>query len=339
MSIDLLLVWFEFAACATAIGIAGASLSRNADIIASKTGLSRGWIGLALLATVTSLPELATGLSSVTLAEVPNIAVGDVLGSCVFNLLLLVVLDFMLRGESAYRRASQGHLLSAGFGVVLIGFAGLNILLGNRTAAFSIAHVGPYTPIILLLYLVAVRAIYLYERKQLEEFAEQVEEQYPEIPLRLAITRYATAATIVIAAGAALPFVGASLAKVMGWENTFVGTLFVAGVTSLPELAVSISALRIGALDMAIANLLGSNLFNIAILAFDDLLFQQGPILSHISSAHAMSAMSAVAMTGVIIIGLVYRPQTKLFMGVGWISLSLFTFYLLNSYIIYFHGE
>ena len=112
-----------------------------------------------------------------------------------------------------------------------------------------------------------------------------------------------------------------------------------AAVTSLPELAVTVSAIRIGALDMAISNLLGSNLFNIAILALDDLLYLKGPLLAHVSLTHAMSAMSAVVMTGVIVIGLVYRPNTRLFMGVGWISLSLFTIYLLNTYVIYLHGD
>ena len=339
MSIDILLVWFEFAVCAALIGMAGATLSRYADIISDKTGFSRGWIGLVLLATVTSLPELITGISSVTLADVPNIAVGDVFGSCVFNLTILVVLDFMLREESVYRRASQGHLLSAGFGVVLIGFAGMNVLLADRTSAWVFAHVGPYTPVILLLYLVAMRSIFVYERTQLEEFAERMADRHPEISLRTAVTRYAFAAVVVVAAGAFLPFIAAHMAKVMGWQNTFVGTLFVAGVTSLPELVVTISALRIGALDMAISNLLGSNLFNIAILAVDDLLFTKGPLLANVSPTHAMSALSAVVMTGVIIIGLVYRPKTRLFMGVGWVSLSLLTFYLLNSYVIYLHGE
>ncbi|MBI1174606.1 MAG: sodium:calcium antiporter [Sideroxydans sp.] len=339
MSIEALLIWFEFAVCALLIGIAGATLSRYADIISDKTGFSRGWIGLILLATVTSLPELITGISSVTLADVPNIAVGDVFGSCVFNLVILVILDFMLREESVYRRASQGHILSAGFGVVLIGFAGLNVLLADRTAAFDIGHIGPYTPVIVLLYLIAMRAIFVYERTQLKEFAEQMADRHPEITLRTAITRYVFAACMVVAAGAFLPFIAAHLAQVMGWQNTFVGTLLVAGVTSLPELVVTIAALRIGALDMAIANLLGSNLFNIAILAIDDLLFFKGPLLSHVSLTHAMSAMSAVVMTGVIVIGLVYRPNTRLFVGVGWISLGLFTFYLLNSYVIYLHGE
>lgn len=339
MPIEALLVWFEFAGCALLIGMAGAALSRYADVIAGKTGFSRNWIGLILLATVTSLPELVTGLSSVTLADVPNIAIGDVFGSCVFNLLILVVLDFMLRGESAYRRASQGHLLSAGFGVVLIGFAGLNVLLAGHTSAYDIGYIGPYTPVIILLYLVAMRAIFVHERAQFKAFAEQMADRHPETSLREAIIRYAFAAAVVVLAGAFLPFIGAQLAAVMGWQNTFVGTLFVAGVTSLPELAVTVSAVRIGALDMAIGNLLGSNLFNIVILAFDDILFRKGPILSNVSPMHAMSAMSAVVMTGVVIIGLVYRPNTRLFMGIGWISLSLFTFYLLNSYVIYLHGD
>jgi cation:H+ antiporter len=339
MQLDALLVWLEFAVCASLIGMAGATLSRYADVIADKTGFSRGWIGLVLLATVTSLPELITGISAVTLADVPNIAVGEIFGSCVFNLLILVVLDFMLREESVYRRASQGHLLSAGFGVVLIGFAGLNVLLADRTSAYALGHVGPYTPVIALLYLVAMRAIFVYERTQIEEFSEQMADRHPEITLRVAVTRYTFAAVVVIGAGAYLPFVASHLAQIMGWKNTFVGTLLVAGITSLPELVVTISALRIGALDMAISNLLGSNLFNIAILVIEDLLFKKGPLLAHVSLAHAMSAMSAVVMTGVIIIGLVYRPKTRLFMGVGWISLSLFTFYLLNSYVIYLHGE
>jgi len=90
---------------------------------------------------------------------------------------------------------------------------------------------------------------------------------------------------------------------------------------------------------MAIANLLGSNLFNIIVLAIDDLIYLNGPLLTHISPLHAFSAMSAVVMSGVVIIGLVYRPKIPLFASVGWISLSLFTIYLLNTYVLFLHGE
>ncbi len=339
MSASILLIWIQFTVCALFIVFSGAKLSLYGDVIANKTGISGSWIGLILLASVTSLPELIIGISSLTLADVPNIAVGDVFGSCVFNLTILIVLDFLLRGESLYRRASHSHILSAGFGVVLIGFAGLNVLLNDKTMVFNIGHIGAYTPVIILLYLIAMRAVFVHERAQLRDFVEEIADRYPTITLRQASFRYALAAVFIIAAGTYIPFVSAQLAEAMGWHETFVGTIFVAAVTSLPELTVTIAALRIGALDMAIANLLGSNLFNIAILAFDDLIFLKGSLLSHISPMHAFSALSAVIMTGVVIIGLVYRPNTRLFMSVGWISLSLFTLYLLNTYLLYLYGE
>ena len=98
-----ILPWLELALCGTLIGVAGSMLARYGDIIAQLTGLTRTWIGLVLLATATSLPELFTGVSAVTVAAAPDIAVGDALGSCLFNLVLLVVLDASSRGEPMYR--------------------------------------------------------------------------------------------------------------------------------------------------------------------------------------------------------------------------------------------
>lgn len=337
MPTSILLIGLEFAICAVLIGLAGTRLCRYADVIADKTGLSGSWVGLILLATVTSLPELVTGVSAITLANVPNIAVGSLLGSCVFNLAILVALDYLVRGESLYRRASPSHILSAGFGVILIGFVGLNVLLADKTT-FNVVHMGIYTPAIALFYMVAMRALYIHERAQVKEFVEQIADRYPDMTLHQAYLRYALSALLVIAAGIYLPFAGAQLAEAMGWHNTFVGTLFIAGVTSLPELAVTIAAFRMGALDMAIANLLGSNLFNIFILALEDIIFLTGPLLTHTSPLHAFSAMSAVIMSGIVIVGLVYRPSTRLFISIGWISLSLFTLYLLNTYVFYLHG-
>mgnify|MGYP000560108180 CR=1 FL=1 len=138
--------------------------------------------------------------------------------------------------------------------------------------------------------------------------------------------------------GATFADQGKHLALAMGWNESFVGTIFVAFVTSVPELVVTIAAVRIGALDMAIGNLLGSNLFDIAILALDDLLYLPGPILSHVSATHGVSALSAMVMAGVAIIGLLYRPRTRVFRTVGWVSIFLLLVYLLNSYILFLHG-
>jgi cation:H+ antiporter len=113
----------------------------------------------------------------------------------------------------------------------------------------------------------------------------------------------------------------------------------VAFVTSLPELVVTVAALRLGAVDMAIGNLFGSNLFNIAILAVDDIFYLPGPLFEAVSATHAISAFSAVMMTGVAVVGLLYRPRTRVLKTVGWASIFLFSVYLINSYLLFLYGE
>lgn len=332
-------VWLQFGICAAIIMIAGTLLSRYGDVIADKTALSGNWVGLVLLATVTSLPELITGISAVTLADEPNLAVGNIFGSCVFNLALLVILDFFHRQESVYRRASQGHILSAAFGIVLIGFAGQNILLGSKFPMLAVGHIGIYVPVIVLMYLVAMRSVFFYERAHMQESIGQAADRYPEMSLRQAIVRYSAAAVVVVGTSLWLPLVGARLAEAMGWHKTFVGTLFLAMATSLPELVVTLAAMRIGALDMAVSNLLGSNLFNILILAVNDLFYLNGPLLFKASPVHAISALSALVMAGIVIIGFLYRPQTRLFRTVGWISFGLLAIYILNTTVLFLYGE
>lgn len=332
-----LLPWIKIAICGLLIGIAGPFLIRYADIIARLTGLSHSWIGLVLLATATSLPELFTGISAVTAADEPNIAVGNALGSCVFNLAMLVLLDELSRKEPLYRSIDQGHLLSAGFGVMLIGSAGAFILLSQSALNFQLLHISGYTPFIIVLYLVAMRASFVYERRT--KTAPAIIRAESSITLRTAIIRYSAAATVVVAAGSWLPFIGRDLADVMGWNTTFVGTLLISGVTTIPELVVTISALRLGAVDMAIGNLLGSNLFDILVLAIDDIAYTKGPLLLSASPANAITAFAAVIMSGTFIVALLYKPETRIRGTIGWVSIALLLVYLFSSYAIYLYGQ
>ena len=332
-------IWLAFLACVALVGLAGPVLSRNGDVIAVKLNLTGGWVGLIMVAAITSLPELATGISAVSFANAPDTAVGDVFGSCVFNLAILIVLDFVVRGESVYRRVRQGHILSAGFGIILIGFAGMSLVLHGQGMSFSFLGIGGSTPIIFIIYALGARAVFNYEKDHREQAADEVAHDYAATSLRRAVKSYAAASAVVVATGTALPFVALHLAGVMGWQQTFVGTLFVAAVTSLPELVVSVVAVRIGAVDMAMANILGSNMFNMLVLGVDDLFYRQGPILYHVSQVHIVSVLSCLVMSGLLIAGLLYRSQRRLFRAVGWVSFGLFTMYLWNSYVLYLHGK
>lgn len=335
----LAVIWTSLLVCLAVIGVAGVRLSRYGDIIAEKSGMSRGWVGMILLASVTSLPEFVTGVSAVTVAGVPDIAVGNLLGACVFNLVLIVVLDVFHRKGSIYTHVPQGNVLAAGYGVVLIGFVGFGLLLYRDAAVPSLGHVGLYTPIILLLYALASHSLYRYEKARLREYVEVRVEHYPDVTLRRAVRGYAMASIMVVGAAVWLPYVAADLAEATGWKQSFVGTLFVAGVTTAPEVVVTIAALRIGAINLAIGNLFGSNLFNIGLLAVDDLVYLPGPLLADVSISHAASAFSAIMMNGLVMVGIVMRSESRVLRTVSWVSLLLLCVYLLNVLFLYLHDH
>lgn len=328
--------WSQFVVCLAVIAVAGARLVHYGDALAVLTGLSRNWIGLVLVATVTSLPELVTGLSAVTVAAAPDIAIGDALGSCVFNLVTLSIADLLHRQGSIYSQASPGHVLSAAFGVVLLGMAGLAILMPAFFLVPAMGHVGAGSVVLLGLYLIAMRTIFRQEQRSLPVARP---EAHAGMTLRQALAGYAFTGAAIMAAGVWLPMVGVQLATAMGWSNSFVGTLFIAFATSAPELATTLAALRIGAIDLAFGNLLGSNLFDLLIVAIDDIAYLPGPIFTAVAPSHAISALVASVMSGAVVVALVYRPTTRVLRTMNWVSASLVGLYLVNAIIQYRYGQ
>jgi len=326
--------WLGFFICTIIIVYSGTKLAKYGDIIAEKTGLGRAWIGLVLMASVTSLPELVTGISSVTFAGVPDIAVGDVLGSCVFNMLILALLDAAHRPQPLSAKAHHGHVLSAGFGILLLGIVAVSLFLGDRIP--SIGWIGLYTPLIMGVYLIAMRLVYFYEKRQISAFIKEiaVELQYEKIPAKTAIVHYSIHAIVVVISAIFLPKIGEAIAETTGLGQTFVGNIFIAVSTSLPEVVVSIAAVKMGAINLAVGNLFGSNIFNILILGIDDLFFVKGPLLSLVNQNHAISALSAIAMTAIAIIGLTYRAEKKkLFLA--WDSAGMVLIFVINIMLLY----
>lgn len=306
------LLWLQFVAAALVIVVAGTRLARYGDVIGEKTGLGRSWIGVVLLAATTSLPELVTGFGSTAVTPLPDIALGDILGSCMFNLLILSMMD-AVQPEPLGARAHQGHVLSIGFGLLLVGVAGAGLLGDRRLPALG--WVGIYSPVLIALYIVAMRLIFTHERhrraRDVQEVAEEL--RYQATPLRSALAHYAAAAVAVVVAALWLPRLGAALAAQTGLGEAFVGSLFIAITTSLPEIVVSLAAVRLGAVDLGVGNVLGSNLFNMCILGLDDVFYRQGPLMADAAVTHSVSVVAIVMMYGLFLISLTYRALTKRF--------------------------
>ena len=329
------MIWFKFILCLVIILFAGARLTRYADAIAEKSGLGHIWVGLLLLAVVTSMPEMVTGVSAAALIASPDLALGTLFGSCLFNLSILALLDILSRSSTIFTKASPCHIVSAGCGILLIAIAAGGILAGERFSALSPGWVGIPGIIILLVYLVAMRKIFLSERACQLPSAGQDSYRYGGLSGRVVYFRFAVAAAAVIAAGIWLAFIGDEIAQVTGWDSTFVGSLFLAITTSAPELVVAITALRLGAVDMAMADVLGANMLDIVIIAPVDLAYRQGFVLSSVSSSHLITAAVVVLMNLVVIAGLRFRREYRVFSVVSWYAVALLGLYSLGAYALF----
>ena len=295
------------------------------------------WIGLVLLAAITSVPELVTGVSSAALVGLPDLAIGTLFGSCLFNLTLIALLDILFRQGPILSQARLRHVASAGVGILLIGIAAISIWVGERLSGFTLGWVGIPGIIILILYLVAMKQMFRFERSHPIQL-ETASPKYAQIPLRTTYLRFTLAAIAVIGAGIWVSFVGDEIAEITGWGASFVGSLFLAISTSMPELVVTIAALRLGAIDMAVADILGSNMFNIAIIFAVDLFYTQGPVLSSGSSAHLLTAAVATAMSLIVILGLRFRQKRKTFSFMSWYTPALIGLYIFGVYALFTSG-
>ncbi|HCS20623.1 MAG TPA: sodium:proton exchanger [Bacteroidetes bacterium] len=310
-----------FTACTLLIVWSGSRLSRYGDIIAELTGMGKAWFGLIMMAAVTSLPELVTGISSVVIVDSPDIAVGDVMGSCAFNLLILAILDYFVPGKPLLSSVTKGHILAGLFGIVLLSLAVVSIIYGSQVPV--IGWFSSSSILLIILYLVALRTIFQNEKQSsVMEPVKTEHNDHEYIPLDKAVKKYILFSLVVVSAALALPFFADQIAEQSGISKTFVGTLLVAATTSLPELVVSIAAVRMGSMDIAVGNLLGSNIFNMLILALDDLMYTRGPLLPNSNPDHALGGLAAILMTAIVGIGILYsKPNKRFVLGIDAIVL------------------
>lgn len=150
--------------------------------------------------------------------------------------------------------------------------------------------------------------------------------------------KFSLAAAAVIGAGIWISFIGDDIALATGWGTSFVGSLFLAISTSAPELVVTFTALRLGAVDMAVADILGSNMFNMAIIFLADVFYTRQAILTSASDAHVITAAAGILMSLLVIIALRFRQQKKLGRVISWYSPPLIILYLLGFYFLFASG-
>jgi cation:H+ antiporter len=322
--------------CAAVILIAGWYVAKLADLISERCGFSKGIAGLLLLAATASLSQLVACLSAATVDNLPAMAVSTPIGSSMFNMMVIGLLDFFSQDHPASYRLNQGQLLSAGFGIILVGLAAIDILFGKNLPAITLLHsMDPITILFIPIYLFALSlTLRLEESKKQQSLEEAMEHSQKKAPLPVLILLFMGCAAAIVAASYFLPDLAERIAQQSGWGESFIGGTMVAITTCLPEMAVAFSAARQGHFDMAVASLLGSNLCYIVILAITDFCYLKAPLLRSAPPITALSALAAMISMAIVVVALTYRAKKKLVFIAG-DAVALILVYVFANFLLF----
>jgi len=327
------LLWTQFLVCGAAVVLAGMKLSRFGHIIGEKLKIGSTWIGLVLLAAVTSMPEMITSCTAGAI-EAPDIAIGNLFGSNLFNIAILGFLGLMMPRLAKWDDRGAKHSLSNGLSLLIMSVALLMIVI-HRTVPSEVAlgkqsisqfPVGVGSVVILAVYLLSMFLIFVHEKSK--NVVEAEAPSYQDEKLPNVCVKFTVCAAIIIGAGWRMVVLGDILAEIpinvfgtrLVLGQTMIGTFFLAVATSLPEFTVCFTAIKMRAVDMAIGNVFGSNIFNIAAIFLADIFFTRGPILAHVGGIHLLTGLIVILMSLVFILGSTNR---RLFVGFRQIPLSI----------------
>jgi cation:H+ antiporter len=302
----------QFLVLATVVACDGVVLTRAADAIAQRTGLGRLLVGSIALAAATSLPELSVDIAAVRAGHA-DLAAGDLFGSSLMNLLILAGIDLCRRnGRKMLSREAASHALSATLSIALTALAGCAVVVAGRVPTTELLRIGGWSWAILIAYLLGARMLFIDQRISARVAMETTKEGTTRAgPLRQSLVVFTAAAGALVVAGPRLAEAADALSDRTGLGGTFVGTTLVALTTSLPELVASLAAVRLGALDLAIGNALGSNAFNMILFVPLDAV-HSGSFFQALSPSHAVTAFAVVIATSIAVLGQLYHVERRL---------------------------
>jgi len=333
----MIFVLVKFIICAIVILYCGKRVAKYGDAIAEKTGLGGFWIGVILVSVATSLPELFTGVGSVVFVNAPNLTVGNLFGANTYNLVNIAILDFLSKGTPLLSAVSTGQLLTAVLSLVPLAIATVGIFFNSKLPEISFVNVSVYSILILASYLISTRIIFKFEKRQ--QIIKKIDKEekilfkYDNISLKTSCVRYGVSALAIAGAGIWLAYIGDDLSRFLDLGQNFIGSLFLGLATTLPEITVSIAALRLGAKELAVANMLGSNLFNITIIFLNDVFYRKAPIFSVLNQQHIFTVFIVVLMTVAVISGLILKPKRKTKIGLSVYAIVLIVIFIIGAYI------
>ncbi|MCC5891231.1 sodium:calcium antiporter [Exiguobacterium sp.] len=327
----MVFVYFLLAAAITVY--AAIKLSTYADVISEKSSMGGVLVGTVLLAGATSLPEVTTSISAVMINN-PDIAVGNMLGSNLFNIFILAMFDLYFRQKRLFNEASRDHLYTAGLGLLLTVLTMVALIV-----RVDMTFIGIGVDALLIAALYGIGIYYIGKRPKEPTATREVEQEVvasttSSISVKRAVYGFAIAAVVIMAAGTALSITGDRIAVVTGLGSSFVGSFLIAASTSLPEAVAVFVALKLRNVNLAFGSILGSNIFNMVIIAMSDVFYQNGSILADVSASHLVTAIGITILSILVMYSVLRKDVTS---KVRYVlpSVLVVLVYFVSSYLIF----
>ena len=249
--------------------------SKYIDLIEKNSSLSGAFLGGVVLSAVTSLPELFTSITSTILLDKPSLCIGNILGSNLYNLMILAVLTLVAYKSVLKSTISKSHLKVT----LMVLLIYISIILGK----IGILHVEIFTInitslIIIALYMVGIKFMAAENGDMTFDELETEREHlqvavHGNLSLKQLVVRFICVSIGIIGFSICITYVTDIIAVKHNLSHGLAGALFLGVATSLPEVASTISLFRLKNYNIGISNIIGSNIFNLFILAISDLLY------------------------------------------------------------------
>ncbi len=321
------------------IATAGTYFTRIADKLADVTKLGEALFGAIFVGISTSLPGI---VASVTAAyqNHPQLAVSNAIGGIILQTAFLGIADIAYRKANIeHASASLTNLMQGGLLILLLTL----VLLGMFTPDVSFLGISPTSILLIVIYLAGIKLIAM-SRKTPMWRPRKTPQTVADIPhyfyktkrsVRKLWLQFFIFALIVAFAGFMITEAGIGIVAHTRLPESFVGGLFTAGSSSIPELVVAIAAVRQGSLALAMGDIIGGNTFDILFIAFADFAFHRGSIYHALATTQVFMIALTLSLTTILLIGLLYRE--KYGPGrIGWESLLILILSMSGYCLIFF---
>lgn len=336
MSLEIAIL--AFVASAIVIAFAGTKLAKTADQLADVTGIGEALVGAVLLGGITSLSGLIVSVTSAYQGH-PDLAISNALGGIVAQIFFLALVDITYRKANLeHASASFSNILQAVFLMALLSF----LLVVYTLPEVTWFHIHPASLLLLVVYVLGIRMISkagkdpMWSSTTTEETVRDVPDQntIDNQSRKTVVGRFLLLAALVAVSGYTIAQSGIVIADSTALSETFVGSLFTAVSTSLPELIVSLTAVRSGALVLAVSNIIGGNTFDVITIALIDIAYLEGSLLHAVQLPVFLISLTLL-MTSIIALGLLHREKYG-FAKIGWESVLIILLFFSGYTYLFF---